>query len=158
MSQHPSEDRVLIVLDLESTPPIVLGTYEATGEATISYRTVDDEYRHAPEDCVAVVSVDRPGFTPRRRESSAFTAGAIHGLEGYCRETQLRGIWGSVHITGYLKASLALGEFGRGVLRGLALGARMQSEQQTATIDAWHERFAARQARRRGRRQGEVSG
>lgn len=43
------------VVNLEASPPEVIGTYLRTVEDTVEYRDAAGELRHAPDDCVAVV-------------------------------------------------------------------------------------------------------
>lgn len=58
------------VVNLESSPRAILGTYLRTDEDTVLYCDALGELRHAPEDCVAVVAPDRLSATLAEKVAS----------------------------------------------------------------------------------------
>jgi hypothetical protein len=49
---------IRVVVDIESDPPQVLGTYSRTGEEVVAYVRADGVYTTAPADCVVVLDLD----------------------------------------------------------------------------------------------------
>jgi hypothetical protein len=52
------DDESRLVVNMESEPPEVIGTYHRTEEDSVLYVDLAGQARVAPEDCVDVMSVD----------------------------------------------------------------------------------------------------